>query len=131
VKWSAWILESYMAATGIREEERAEGGRDDFHRHYQRLSAIPPCIVFLPPSSSALPAEAKGPVPSQEEMVEAEAVQPAGARAGSDALGTERALQSWRPGRNDEGACGGVFSLRRWRLILGTLTIFLGVPHCC
>jgi hypothetical protein len=123
------MQESDMAATGIREVERAEGGRDDVPRHYRRLSTIPPRIVFLPPSSSASRAEARGPAASQEEMVEAEAIRPAGARAGSDALGTERALQHWRPGRDDEGACGGVFGLRR--LILGTLTIFLGVPHCC
>ncbi len=120
-----------MAAIGIREEERAEGGRDDVPRHYRCLSAIPPRIVFLPPSSSASRAEMRGPAASQEEMVEAEAVRLAGAWAGSDALGTERALQHWRPGRDDKGACGGVFGLRRWRLILGTLTIFLGVPHCC
>jgi hypothetical protein len=127
---SARLPESDAAATGIREEERAEGGRDDVPSHYRRLSTIPPCIVFLPPSSSSSRAEAKAPAASQEEMVVAEAVRLAGGRAGSEALGTVRALWHWRPGRDDEGACGGVFGLRRWRLVLGTLTIFLGVPHC-
>jgi hypothetical protein len=61
------------------------------------------------------------------EMVEAEAVRPAGARAGSEVLWPIRAIQRWLPGRDDEG----VFGLRRWRLVYGTLTIFLGVPRCC
>jgi hypothetical protein len=29
------------------------------------------------------------------------------------------------------GHGGGVFGLRRWRLVLGTLTIFLGAPRYC
>jgi hypothetical protein len=128
---SARLPESDVAATGIREEERAEGGRDDVPRHYRRLSTIPPRIDFLPPSSSASRAGARAPAASQEEMVVAEAVRLAGARAGSEALGTVRALRHWRPGRDDEGVCSGVFGLRRWRLVLGTLMIFLGVLHCC
>ncbi len=50
---------------------------------------------------------------SRGEMVGAEAVRPAGARARSEVLGTAKAQQRWRPGRDDEGACGGVFWLRR------------------
>jgi hypothetical protein len=128
---SAKLPESDVVATGIREEERAEGGRDDVPRHNRRPSTIPPRIVFLLPSSSASRAEARAPAASQEEMVVAEAVRLVGARAGSEALGTVGALRHWRPGRDDEGACGGVFVLRRWRLVLGTSTIFLGVLHCC
>jgi hypothetical protein len=76
-----------------------EGGRDTVRGHHRRLSAIPPCSVFLPPSLSASRAEA-----SRAAMVGAEAVRPAGARDGSEVLGTAKALQHWRPGRVDEGA---------------------------
>ncbi len=67
---------------------------------------------------------------SQGEMVGAEVVRPAGAQAESEALGMIRAIQRWQPGSDDEGACGGIFGLRRWWLVFGTLTIFLGVPRC-
>jgi hypothetical protein len=127
----ARLPESGTAATEMREVESAEGGRGFVRRHYRRLSAIPPRSIFLPPSSSASRAEVRGPAESREEMVGVEAVRPSGARTGSEVLGTAKALQRWRPGRDDEGACSGVFGLRRWRLVLGTLTIFLGVPRCC
>ncbi len=54
-------------------------------------------------------------------MVRAEAVRPARARAGSEVLGMANALQHWQPDRADEGICGAVSGLRRWRLALDKL----------
>jgi hypothetical protein len=72
---------------------------------------------FLPLFSSASQAEARGPAKSRAAM--AEVVRPAGARAGSEVLGTANVLQHWRADLVDEGVCGGVSGLWRWRLALG------------
>jgi hypothetical protein len=64
-------------------------------------------------------------------MAMAEAVRPAGARAGSEVLGTASALKHWRPDRVDEGVCGGVSGLWRWQLALGRLWIFLVILQSC
>jgi hypothetical protein len=106
-------------ATKLEEVESAEGGRDAGRHHYRRPSAVPTRSVFLLPSSPASRAEARGPAASQVAMAGAEAVRPAGAWARSEVLGTAKALQHWRPDRVDEGVCGGVSGLRRWRLALG------------
>ncbi len=98
--------------------ESAEGGRDEGRRHSRRPSADPPRRVFLPASSSASRAEALGLAASRAAMAEEEAVQPAGARAGSEVLGAAKAPQRQRPDRNDEGVCSGVSGLRQWRLAL-------------
>jgi hypothetical protein len=58
-------------------------------------------------------------------MAMAEAVWQAGARAGSEMLGTVSALQHWQPDRDDEGVCSGVSGLWRWQLALGRLWRFL------
>jgi hypothetical protein len=64
-------------------------------------------------------------------MAMVEAVRPAGARAGSEVLGTASAQQHWRPDRVDEGVCGGVSGLWRWKLALGRLGRFLEVLQSC
>jgi phage shock protein PspC (stress-responsive transcriptional regulator) len=46
-------------------------------------------------------------------------------------LGTAIALQHWRPDRVDEGVCGGVSGLWRWKLALGRLEIFLEALQNC
>ncbi len=87
------------------------GGTDVGRRHHLRPSAAPPRSVFLPLFSSASQAEARGAAKSRAAMVEV--VWPAGARAGSEVLGTVSALQHWRPVHVDVGICGGVSGL--WR----------------
>jgi hypothetical protein len=106
-------------AIEYEEVEYAEGGTDVGRRHHPRPSAAPPCSVFLPLFSSASQAEARGAAKSHAAM--AEVVRPAGARAGSEVLGTASALQHWRSVHVDEGVCGGVSGLWRWRLALGKL----------
>jgi hypothetical protein len=100
------------------EVESAEGARDEGRRHSQRPSAIPPHSVSLPPSLSASQAEARGPAASRAVMTEEEAVRPPGARAGSEVLETAALPQDQRPDRDEEGVCGGVSGLRRWRLAI-------------
>jgi hypothetical protein len=84
---SSRLPASGSEATMWEEVESAEGARDEGRRHSQCPSAIPPHSVSLPPSSSALWAEARRPAASRAVMAEEEAVRPAGARAGSEVLG--------------------------------------------
>ncbi len=111
--------------------ECTEGGIDEGRRHLPHPSAAPPRNVFLPPFSSASQAEARGLAKSRAAMAMAEAARPAGARAGSEVLGTAIALQRWRPDRVDEGVCGSVSGLWRWKLALGMLKILLEVLQSC
>jgi hypothetical protein len=98
------------------EVESTEGARDEGHCHSQRPSTIPPHSVSLLPSSSASQEEARGPAASRAVLTEEEAVRPAGARAGYEVLGAAALPQDQRPVRDDEGVCGGVSGLRRWRM---------------
>jgi hypothetical protein len=100
-------------------------------RHLPRPSAAPPRNVFLPPFLSASQVEARGLAKSRAATAMAEAVRPAGARAGSEVLGTASALQHWRPDCVDEGVCGGVSGLWRWQLALDRLWIFLVILQSC
>ncbi len=111
--------------------ECAEGGTDAGRRHFPLPSAAPPRNVFLPLFSSASQAEVRGLAKSLAAMAMAEAARPAGARAGSEVLGTAGAQQHWRPDRVDEGVCGGVSGLWRWKLALGRLGRFLEVLQSC
>jgi hypothetical protein len=70
--------------------ESAEGGRDAGHRHSQRPSAVSPRSVFLPPSSSASRAEARGPAASRAAMAEEEAVWRRGLGPGLRCTGRHR-----------------------------------------
>jgi hypothetical protein len=111
--------------------ECAEEGIDVGRRHRPRPSAAPPRNVFLPPFLSASQAEVRGQAKSRAAM--AMAVWLAGARAGSEVLGTASALQHWRPDSVDEGVCGGVSGLWRWwwQLALGKLLKFLVTLQRC
>jgi hypothetical protein len=117
---SSGLPASGLEATMWEEVENAEGARDEGRSHSRRPSTVPPHIFSLLPSSSASRAEARGPAASRAAMVEEEAVQPAGARAGSEELGPATSLWRQRQVCNDEGVCGSVFGPRCWQLAFGS-----------
>jgi hypothetical protein len=84
---SSGLPASGSEATMWEEVESVEGARDEGRRHSRRPSAVPPHSISLPPSSSASRAETRGPAASRAAMAGEEAVQPAGAWAGSEVLG--------------------------------------------
>jgi hypothetical protein len=114
-----------------RRRWNVQRGGTDVGRHHLHPSATPPRSVFLPLSSFASKAEARGMAKSRAAMAMAEVVRPAGAQAGSEVLRTASALQHWRPDRIEEGVCGSISRLWRWRLALGKLWSFLVFLKCC